>query len=74
MVLASLVVVFSAIWPLCHSFLEVEVDRGHPVNIPIRRTMHLSSIIPANDTQSLENACLDTENFLAVSRDRIWDL
>ena len=25
--------------------------RGHPVNVPIRRTMHLSSVIPANDTR-----------------------
>ena len=25
--------------------------RGHPANIPIRSTMHLSSIIPANDTR-----------------------
>ena len=24
---------------------------GHPVNIPIRRTMHLSSVIPVNDTR-----------------------
>ena len=23
---------------------------GHPINVPIRRTMHLSSVIPANDT------------------------
>ena len=27
------------------------LHRGHPVNIPIRRTMHLSSVIPANDTR-----------------------
>ena len=26
-------------------------DRGHPVNVPIRRMMHLSSVIPANDTR-----------------------
>ena len=25
--------------------------RGHPVNVPIRRMMHLSSVIPANDTR-----------------------
>ena len=25
--------------------------RGHPVNVPIRRTAHLSSVIPANDTK-----------------------
>ena len=25
--------------------------QGHPVNVPIRRTMHLSSVIPANDTR-----------------------
>ena len=25
--------------------------RGHPVNVPIRRTMHLSSVIPANNTR-----------------------
>ena len=24
---------------------------GHPVNVPIRRTMHLSSVIPVNDTR-----------------------
>ena len=27
------------------------LHRGHPVNIPIRRTMHLSGVIPANDTR-----------------------
>ena len=27
------------------------MHRGHPVNVPIRRTMHLSSVIPANDTR-----------------------
>ena len=29
----------------------LSLHRGHPVNIPIRRTMHLSSVIPANDTR-----------------------
>ena len=24
---------------------------GHPVNVPIRRTMQLSSVIPVNDTR-----------------------
>ena len=28
----------------------LSLHRGHPVNVPIRRTMHLSSVIPANDT------------------------
>ena len=29
----------------------LSLHRGHPVNVPIRRTMHLSSVIPANDTR-----------------------
>ena len=30
----------------------LSLHRGHPVNnVPIRRTMHLSSVIPANDTK-----------------------
>ena len=28
--------------------------RGHPVNVQIRRTMHLSSVIPVNDTRESE--------------------
>ena len=27
----------------------LSLNKGHPVNVPIRRTMHLSSVIPAND-------------------------
>ena len=27
------------------------LHRGHPVNVPIRRTVHLSRVIPANDTR-----------------------
>ena len=27
------------------------MHRGHPVNIPIRKTAHLFSVIPANDTK-----------------------
>ena len=26
----------------------LSLHRGHPVNVPIQRTMHLSSVIPAN--------------------------
>ena len=44
--------------------------RGHPVEVKIRRTMHLSSAMPADDT-SLEKA---TEIFLAMRGDRTWDL
>ena len=29
----------------------LSLHRGHPVNVLIRRTMHLSSVIPANDTR-----------------------
>ena len=29
----------------------LSLHRGHPVYVPIRRTMHLSSVIPANDTR-----------------------
>ena len=29
----------------------ISLHRGHPVNVPIRRTMHLSSVIPANNTK-----------------------
>ena len=29
----------------------LSLHKGHPVNVPIRRTMHLSSVIPANDTR-----------------------
>ena len=29
----------------------LSLHRGHPVNVPIRKTMHLSSVIPANDTR-----------------------
>ena len=29
----------------------LSLHRGPPVNVPIRRTMHLSSVIPANDTR-----------------------
>ena len=29
------------------------LHRGHPVNVPIRRTMHLSSVIPANERESV---------------------
>ena len=29
----------------------LSLHRGHPVNVPIRRMMHLSSVIPANDTR-----------------------
>ena len=29
----------------------LSLHRGHPVNVPIWRTMHLSSVIPANDTR-----------------------
>ena len=29
----------------------LSLHRGHPVNVPSRRTMHLSSVIPANDTR-----------------------
>ena len=29
----------------------LSLHRGHPVNVSIRRTMHLSSVIPANDTR-----------------------
>ena len=27
---------------------RLSLHRGHPVNVPIPRTMHLSSVIPAN--------------------------
>ena len=29
----------------------LSLNRGHPVTVPIRRTMHLSSVIPVNDTR-----------------------
>ena len=29
----------------------LSLHRGHPVNVPIRRTVHLSRAIPANDTR-----------------------
>ena len=31
--------------------LQFSLHRGHPLNVPIRRRMHLSSVIPANDTR-----------------------
>ena len=52
----------------------LSLHRGHPVNVPIRRTMHLSSVIPANDTRESNKACSDSEIFLAASGDRTWDL
>ena len=30
---------------------DFSLHRGHPLNVPIRRTMHLSSDISANDTR-----------------------
>ena len=43
-------------WKPTSNHIEITVGffnlhRGHPVNVPIRSTMHLSSVIPANDTR-----------------------
>ena len=43
------------------------MHRGHPVNVLIRRTMHLSSV-----QMLLEKACLDTKIFLAANGDGTW--
>ena len=40
-------------------------------DIQIQRMMHLSSVIPEKDTRESGS---DSESFLAVSGDRIWDL
>ena len=49
----------------------LDLHRGHPVNVPIRRTMHLSSVIPANDTRE---SVFGHRNFLAASGNRTRDL
>ena len=47
----------------------LSLHRGHPVNVSIRRSMLLSSVIPANDTRERKRV-----QTLAASGYRTWDL